>query len=66
MQEERASLADIWNDHWNNYVRFCSIMEPYMTLCWFIKYGDIGLLKHAMREIYIILQAPTTQKPKYA
>lgn len=66
MQEERASLGGIWNDHWNNHVRFCSIMEPYMTLCWSIKHGDTGLLKYAMREICIILQAPATRKPKYA
>lgn len=36
-----------------------------MTLYLYIKYRDIGLLKHMIREICIILQAPTTRKPKY-
>lgn len=66
LKKEKASLNEVWNDHWNNHIRFCSIVEPYMTLCYSIKHGDIGLLKHAMREICIILQAPSTRKPKYA
>ena len=37
-----------------------------MTLCYVIKNGDIGLFKHAMREVYIIFQAPAPSKPKYA
>lgn len=64
MNEERLSRS--WNDHWNNYVRFCKAMEPYLTLCYSIKHGDIGLLRHAMREICVILQAPSACKPKYA
>lgn len=45
---EAISWLDVWikeqhttefllNDHWNNHVCFCSIMEPYLTLCWSIK-----------------------------
>ena len=37
-----------------------------MTLCYAIKNGDIGLLKHAMKEVCITFQAPATSKPKYA
>lgn len=37
-----------------------------MTLYYTIKNGDIGLLKHVMREIFIILWAPAASKPKYA
>lgn len=37
-----------------------------MILYWSIKHEDIRLLKHIMQEICIILQVPTTQKPKYA
>lgn len=55
-----------WNDHWNNHVRFCMVMEPYMTISYAVKHGDIGLLRHAMREVCIILQAPSASKPKYA
>ena len=66
MEEEATNPAEKWNDHWNNHVRFCRIMEPYMTFCYAIKNGDIGLLKHAMREVCIILQAPAASKPKYA
>lgn len=55
-----------WNDHWNNHIRFCMMMEPYMTLSSSIKHGDIGLLRHAIREITVILQAPAAKKPKYA
>ena len=57
--------TDIWNNHWNNHVRFCCIIEPYMTFDYTIKNGDIGLLKHTMREVCIILQAPAALKPKY-
>lgn len=41
-------------------------MEPYLTLCYAIKQGDIGLLCHAIREVCIIMQAPSASKPKYA
>ena len=41
-------------------------MEAYLTLCYSIKHGDIGLLRGAMREVCIILQAPSANKPKYA
>lgn len=67
--EERMSnqrLSSSWSGHWNNHVRFCKVMEPYMTLCYAIKHGDTGLLRHAMREVCIILQAPSANKPKYA
>lgn len=37
------------NDHWTNHARFCSIMEPYLTLCYAIKHADTGLLRHAIR-----------------
>ena len=66
IEEEATNPAEKWNDHWNNHVRFCHIMEPYMTLCYALKNGDIGLLKHTMREVCIILQAPAASKPKYA
>ena len=65
MKEERTG-PQAWNDHWNNHVRFCRVMEPYMTLCYAIKHGDTGLLRHAMREVCLILQAPSASKPKYA
>lgn len=54
------------NDHWNNHVRFCVVMEAYLTLCYSIKCGDISLLNNALREVAIILQAPAAKKPKYA
>lgn len=37
-----------------------------MALCYSIKYGDIGLLRHAMREICVILHALSAHKPRYA
>ena len=64
--EKRTDPGEIWNDHWNNHVRFCGVMEPYMTLCYAIKHGDIGLLRHALREVAVIFQAPAAKKPKYA
>ena len=66
MEQEATKPGENWNDHWNNHVRFCRIVEPYMTLCYAIKNGDTGLLKHALREICIILQSPVLGKPKYA
>lgn len=41
-------------------------MEPYITLCYVIKNGDTGLFWYIIREVYIIFQALTTFKPKYA
>lgn len=64
--EAKADPGGIWNDHWNNHVRFCAFMEPYMTLCYAIKHGDIGLLRYALREMAVIFQAPAAKKPKYA
>lgn len=55
-----------WNDHWNNHVRFVMVMEPYMTFSHAVKHRDIGLLRHAIREVCIILQVPSASKPKYA
>lgn len=37
-----------------------------MTLCYAIKNGDTGLLKHTLREFCIILQLLVLSKPKYA
>lgn len=41
-------------------------MEPYLTLCWSINWGDVGLLQNTIQELTIILQAPLAKKPKYA
>lgn len=65
MKDQRTTEFSL-NDHWNNHVRFCTVMEAYLTLCWSIKWGDVGLLKDALREVTIILQAPSAKKPKYA
>lgn len=54
------------NDYWNNHLRFCTVMKAYLTLCYSIKWGDISLLRSAMQEVTIILQAPLAKKPKYA
>lgn len=66
MEEKAFALVNIWNDHWNNHIRFCRTMEPYMTLYYTIKNDDIGFLKYMMREIYTILEVPAALKPKYA
>ena len=55
MEEQETKPGEIWNDHWNNHIQFCRVMEPYMTLCYAIKNGDTGLLRHAIREICIII-----------
>lgn len=41
-------------------------MEAYMTFHYAIKYWDVWLLCHALREICIIMQTLTALKPKYA
>lgn len=46
--EVKTNPGSIWNDHWNNRMRFSVIMEPYITICFAIKYGDIGLLGYAL------------------
>lgn len=53
------------NDYWNNQVCFCSIINLYLTLYWLIKWGDIGFLQNAIQELIIVVQAPSTMKPKY-
>lgn len=40
-------------------------MESYHILCFSIKWRDVDLLQSAIREMAIILQAPSTEKPKY-
>ncbi|MCJ1465963.1 hypothetical protein MMC07_004582 [Pseudocyphellaria aurata] len=67
-QDQEPGLKDgnTVNDHWTNHVRFCSVMEPYLTLCCAIKHGDTGLLRTAIREVCIVMPAPSASKPKYA
>lgn len=66
LKSERTGSPRNWNDHWNNHLCFCKVMEAYMNLCYAIKFGDTGLLRHAIRDVAIILQAPSSGKPKYA
>lgn len=37
-----------------------------MTLLYAIKYGDVGLLRHALKEVTVIFQTPSARKPNYA
>lgn len=41
-------------------------MKTYITLCYTIKYGDISLFCHAIREVCVIIQAVSTFKSKYS
>ena len=54
------------NNHWNNQLRFCKVVEAYLTLFYLIKHGDIGPLQAALWEVGVILQVPAVKKPKYA
>lgn len=36
-----------------------------MILCYAINNDDIGIFKHAMKEVCIIFQVPAASKPKY-
>lgn len=53
--KDQCTTEFLLNDHWNNHVCFFSIMKPYLTLCWSIKWGDVGLLQNTIRELTIIL-----------
>lgn len=53
------------NNHWNNCLCFCALIELYLILSYSVKWGDVGFLKIAMREIAIILQAPSVKKSRY-
>lgn len=64
MNDEQPN--DSWDDHWKNHDRFCWTMEPYMALGHAIEHGNTGLLRHAMREIAVMFQAPAASKPKRA
>ena len=66
LKDPRSTTERSWNDHWNNHVRFCNAVEAYLNLCYSIKNGDIGLLRDALREVCIILQASSANKTKYA
>lgn len=61
MKDQRITEFSL-NDHWNNHIWFCNVIEAYLTLCWSIKFGDVGLLRDALREVTIILQAPSAKK----
>lgn len=37
-----------------------------MTFCYAIKHGNVELLRHAIKKVCIIMQAPITSKSKYA
>lgn len=63
---QQATNKSLWNNHWNNHIRFCIAIEVYLTLCYSIKWDDVGLLQIVLRKIYIIFQAPSANKPKYA
>lgn len=65
MDQEYTEPGENWNDHWNKNIRFCSIVQPIITLYYAIKNGDIDILKYALREICIIFQSPVVGKPKY-
>lgn len=41
-------------------------MKAYLTHCYLIKWGNVGLLKNAFCEIAIILPTPAAKKLKYA
>ena len=47
-------------------MRFCIEIEAYLSLCYLIKWEDIGFLKDVIQEIIIIFQSPSAKKPKYA
>lgn len=59
------TISTYWNDYWNNHVRFCNVIEPYMTLFYSIKHGDIGFFWHTLWEITVIPQVLSAKKPKY-
>lgn len=63
---ENESPYQTWNDHWNNHLRFCKVIEAYLTLSYSIKHGNIGLLQNTLREVSVILQTSSAGKPKYA
>lgn len=54
------------NNHWNNHLQFCTIIEAYFTLCYLMKWRDIGFLRDIIWEITIILQALSAKTLKYA
>ena len=54
MRHQRTTESSL-NNHWNNHICFCKVIEAYLTLCYTIKWSDVGLLRNAMREIAIIL-----------
>ena len=41
-------------------------MKRYITLSYTIKYENINLLHHVIREVCVILQVPMAKRPKYA
>lgn len=63
--KSQCTNAFLLNNYWNNHLWFCIVVEAYLTLSYSIKIDDINLLKIAMQEIAIILQAFSAKKPKY-
>lgn len=56
MEEKTTNSKKYKNDYWNNYVHFCHIIEPIITLYHAIETGDIVFFCQKIREIYIIFQ----------
>lgn len=43
-----------WNNYCNNYLKFCKIVETYLTLSYLIKHSNISFLQAALREVDVI------------
>ena len=54
---QAQSAPVIENEVFENHLRFIRHMEVYFQLRHSIKYGDIGLLRHALRDTCVIFQA---------
>ena len=53
------------DQEFHNHQKYCALVEIYLTLRYAIKYADIGLLRHALRDTAIVFQAAAARAPKY-
>lgn len=54
LKDKYSTTKKSWNNHWNNHIRFCIIIEPYLIFYYFIKNRDIDLYRDVQQEICII------------
>ena len=61
-----SATCPIWDEVWNNHVRYCNHVATYLSLRHAIRFADIGLLRISIRECCVFFQAKSLSARNYA